>query len=333
MEDKEILYPVLSLNQNITNFLQKVISADIFDTVKSGLNNEVKFMDKGTHITGTLKIERCDDGVSSQVFISAAYCQYFWLLCDVMLKVLDRRVIASACAYYGITLDDFYKSVEETNKKEKNEVLPFVPDWLKPDIERYLAYLQIVPDLLAPDFWEKMGWEYMLAESLRDNRLKIELDEINKIDMKEEYSERTNSVYSYGMAFCMLHELVHHQLKHLDKPEERNDEVNADAKAFWSIYRDIKGEERFTANTGMLCVFLSFMMMNPQLKEDGIHPREDERLFTVYDKIVKENPKYTLLLVNILDFWAKMCKNEDYPKDLEPVEESVVKIKKYFGLL
>ena len=327
---EEALYPVLSLNQNVTNFLKKVKSARIFESVTSGLNNEVMLTDKGTHISYTLKIEKCEDGVTSQVYISSAYCQYFWLLCDVVLKILDRRIIASSCVYYGITLEEFYQSVEETNRKSKEQVLPFVPDWLKPDIGRYLAYLQIVPELLTQDFWEKMSWEYMLAESLRNYCLNVEFDEMKKIDMNSKYSERTNSVYSYGIAFCLLHELAHHQLKHLEKQEEMKDEVEADEKAFWNLYKDIKGEERFSMNAGMLCVFFSFMMLNPHLKEDHIHPREDNRLFSIYDKIEKENPKYTLLLVNILDFWAKMCKIDDYPKDLEPIGESVEIIKKYF---
>ena len=43
----------------------------------------------------------------------------------------------------------------------------------------------------------------------------------------------------------------------------------------------------------------------------------------------KEN---CLLLVNILDFWAKMNQIEDYPKDMEPVSESVVRIKSYFKI-
>lgn len=329
---KEVLYPVHSLNMNITEFLKKVISADILDSVKAGLMNEVELTDKGSHISGVASIEMNEDGKSSQVYLSSAYCQYFWLLCDVVLKILDRRVIATSCIYYGISLEAFLQSVEETNKKQKEQVLPFVPDWLKPDIERYLDYLKIVPELLTPDFWEQLGKEYMLAESIRDSRLDIDLDALNAIDMKGKYAERTNSVYTYGMAFCMLHELAHHQLKHLEKKEEMQDEVDADAKAFWSIYKDIIGEERFSANAGMLLVFWSFMMLNPLLKEDKIHPREDKRLFSIYDAIAKENPKYTLLLVNILDFWAKMCGIEGYPKDLEPVGESVMKIKKYFGV-
>lgn len=72
------------------------------------------------------------------------------------------------------------------------------------------------------------------------------------------------------------------------------------------------------------------MMLNPRLEEDKIHPREDKRLFSIYDAIVKENPKYTLLLVSILNFWAKMCGIDDYPKNLEPVGESVDRIKEYF---
>lgn len=328
---EEVLYPVHSLNTNITGFLKKVISADILDSVKTGLMNEVELTDKGSHISGVASIEMGEDGISSQVYLSSAYCQYFWLLCDVVLKILDRRVIAASCIYYGISLEAFLQSVEETNKKQREQVFPFVPDWLKPDIERYLNYLKIVPELLTPDFWDQLGKEYMLAESIRDGRLDIDFNALNNINMKGKYSERTNSVYSYGVAFCMLHELAHHQLKHLEKNEEMQDEVDADAKAFWSIYKDITGEERFSANVGMLLVFWSFMMLNPRLEEDKIHPREDKRLFSIYDAIVKENPKYTLLLVNILDFWAKMCGIDDYPKDLEPIGESVMKIKKYFG--
>lgn len=249
---EEALYPVHSLNMNITGFLKKVISVDILDSVKTGLKNEVELTDKGSHVSEVASIEMSEDGKSSQVYLSSAYCQYFWLLCDVVLKILDRRVIAASCIYYGISLEAFLQSVEDTNKKQKEQVLPFVPDWLKPDIERYLDYLKIVPELLTPDFWDQLGVEYMLAESIRDRRLDIDIEALNKINMKSRYSERTNSVYSYGIAFCMLHELAHHQLKHLEKNEEMQDEVDADAKAFWGIYRDITGEERFSANVGML---------------------------------------------------------------------------------
>lgn len=166
----------------------------------------------------------------------------------------------------------------------------------------------------------------------KDRKCPIETEGLKSINMNSKYSERTNSVYSYGIAFCMLHELAHHQLGHLEKIEEMKDEVDADAKAFWNIYKDIQGEERFAANIGMLCVFFSFMMLNPTLKGDSIHPREDKRMFAIYDEVVKENPKYTLLLVNMLDFWGKMNKIADYPKDLEPVDESVKKIKAYFKI-
>lgn len=328
----EFLYPVHSLNTNITAFLKKVISADILGCFKTGLKNEVELVDKGSHITKTLRIERCEDGKSSQVYLSSAYCQYFWLLCDIVLRILDRRVIASACTYYGISLEAFLQNVKDTNMKKREQVLPFVPDYLKPDIDRYLAYLKIVPDLLVPDFWEQLGKKYAMAECLRDRRLIIDKQEMNTIDTKGKYAERTNSVYCYGIAFCMLHELAHHQLKHLDKVEEMKDEVDADARAFWNIYKDIKGEDRFSANVGMLLVFLSFMMINPKMEEDGIHSREDKRMFAIYDAIANENPKYTLLLVNMLDFWAKLCQIDGYPQDLEPIGESVVKIKKYFGI-
>ena len=59
----EVLYPVLSLNTNITGFLKKVISADIFGCIKTGLMNEVELTDKGTHITHIAKIEKTTDGL------------------------------------------------------------------------------------------------------------------------------------------------------------------------------------------------------------------------------------------------------------------------------
>lgn len=45
MENKDILFPVLALNQNITNSIKRIISADISSAIHSGLNNEIKYTD------------------------------------------------------------------------------------------------------------------------------------------------------------------------------------------------------------------------------------------------------------------------------------------------
>ena len=115
----EVLYPVLSLNQNITEFLKKVISADILGSVQSGLKNDVELTDKGTHITGVASIEKSIDGKSSVVRLSSAYCQYFWLLCDVVLKILDRMVIADLVSIMVFLWRIFLKGLKKLIKKQR----------------------------------------------------------------------------------------------------------------------------------------------------------------------------------------------------------------------
>ena len=77
----------------------------------------------GTHISNVASIEKSADGLLSQVRLSSAYCQYFWLLCDVVLKILDRKVITAACTDHGISLKYFLQCVEETNRVIQNILL------------------------------------------------------------------------------------------------------------------------------------------------------------------------------------------------------------------
>ena len=51
----------------------------------------------------------------------------------------------------------------------------------------------------------------------------------------------------------------------------------------------------------------------------------------VYDGIKDENPKYTVFLLRLLDFWAKVNKIQGYPSDLPYNEGSVEKVKSFFS--
>lgn len=325
----EFLFPVHSLNNNISNFLSKVKSAKIYESITSGMQNEVNLIDKNCKLSDIAFIETLGDGTNN-VTISSAFCQYFWLLCDITLKILDRRIIQGACVDFHRSILNFKYSVEQTLSIPRSKLSQMFPVNYQIDVNRYLDYLHIVPELLDDDFWDKIGFEMVLADSLSQPDVKLNLDAFKAIDMKSKYSERTNSVYTYGMAFIMLYEMAHYQLNHLQKKEETEDEVQADYKAFLEIYNDIQGEERFSAICGMMSVFFVFMMLNPKLIVLGVHPREEKRLMTIYDEVVKENPKYTLLLVSLLDFWAKICHVDDFPKNLPPTEESVRIIRQYF---
>lgn len=201
------------------------------------------------------------------------------------------------------------------------------------DAEQFVAYFHSVSEILEPDFWQQMEVEYKHALSITSPDVEIDLDAIQSYYLGTKYHERVNSVYCYGIAFILLHELSHHALGHVGKPDEEGDEENADMSAFWSIFSDVVGDKRISANASFLFVFFSFMGLDPKLTEDGVHPRDDKRMFAIYDLIKDEHPKYTAILVRLLDFWAKTNGKEDYPKDLPCTEESVEKIKAYFESL
>lgn len=325
-----LLYPVLSLNSNITEYLRKIVSSDILGCLESGLSNSIDLIDIGSHMTDIAYISRNSLTGFSEVKLSAAFCQYFWFITDVALKLLDYNTVVETCKSSNITIEDF-KAQTEFIKKMPIELLQLKLSACEDiDIHKYLSYVETVSELLDPSFEQQIIEEYKLALSIINNDEIIDIESINRYDLNSKYHQRVNSVYCYGIAFILLHELSHHSLGHLERPDNEGDEENADMSAFWSIFNDITGEERFTANVSILFVFFSFMQIDPSLKEDGIHPRDDKRMFAIYDFIKSENHKYTVLLIRLLDLWAYINNKSDYPFGLSCKEDSIEKIKLYF---
>lgn len=329
----EKFYPVQKLNTNITLSFKKIISSDIYSNIESGLENEIRLKDIEEHISDVASIVRDPLTGKDVVTLSVAYCQFFWLIADVSLKTLDRLIIEESSTAAGCTIQQFRQCIENINTKQGD---PQYIDWtqyVNIDVNKYLSYLQTVPEILVDDFWKQMDEEYAHALSIISPNMDIDIEAIKAYDIKSKYHERVNAVYCYGIAFILLHELSHHALGHMSIELQKDDEENADMSAFWSIFSDITGEERFSANVGMLLVFYSFMYLNPDLTEDDAHPREDKRLFAVFDEIVDENEKYTTLVVKCLDFWAKLKDIQDYPLNLPCKKESIKTIKDFFNNL
>lgn len=323
-------YPVNRLNHNITQFLSDVISADIFGSVETGLKNEIELIDDGGHITDFASISHHSLTNTSSVRLSMAYAQYLWLLCDVAFKILDHNVIVSECAKDGKSLQTFLESTYQLRKMTEAQIAPYLPPIAHVSYQRYVEYLALVPQLLSDDFWTRIGEEYAAAMSLMCKDTPVHIGFINTINISGLYEKRTNSVYCYAIAFLLLHEQSHHALKHMGKLTNAEDEENADLTAFWSIYSDITDNRRFSANAAIMCVFFSFLVYDPEQKLLEDHPADFRRLFNVYDLIKDETPKYTQLLIGLLDFWAKTNGIKNYPVDLANCEESVEKIKAFF---
>jgi hypothetical protein len=328
--NQEIKYPVSRLNPNITLCLSKVISANILGNIQKGLNPKIEFIDVNERITSSAKIVHDRLNGSSQVYLSLAYCQYLWLICDASLKSLDYKILIQECEKEKIKTSEFKNAIEHADKLSLCELTQLSSNNREINIDKIKSHLNRLPQLLDGDLLEKCNKELELASTLFDNTKPINFDGINSLNINGSYEQLSNSVYCYGIAFILLHELTHHELNHLNKEADIDDEIQADMAAFWDIFNDIPDSDRFSANVGMICVMLSFMMLNKNLSEDGIHPREDKRLFSIYDNIYKENDKYTLLVVNLLDLWAKNNDIKGYPMNLPPTDESIDKIKQYF---
>ena len=108
------LYPVLSLNRNITDILMNIHSANLREEIRKGLNNEIVYFDEGTHISDVAEIYSVLPGEDkAKVRISAAYCQYLWLICDATYKHVDYQIIQSQIGQYGLSMQGFIEYVHQ----------------------------------------------------------------------------------------------------------------------------------------------------------------------------------------------------------------------------
>lgn len=309
-------YPIHALNANITKILSKIITADIPNCIIKGLSNEIHFIDECTCVTCPAEILSSGPNKECYVKLSSAYCQFLWLLCDIALKTIDYNIILRECEKNGIPLEGFRAGVEAILHLPKDEVEKLIR--LKDpniNIDRFMDYLKRTPDITqVSKLKEEIAIDCDLLFKLINSSVKIDIKEFAQINFSGKYTEKVNAMYCYGVAFVLLHELSHFSLGHLDKSEEANDEKEADIAAFWELYGNLDEREQFTANCGMLCVMYSLLFLNPLMKEDGIHPSEEIRIFELYEQIKSDNEKYSLLVIHLFDIWISLNHIEGYSK-------------------
>lgn len=317
-------YPIQKLNRRITEKFRKIVSSDIFDNIKSGLENDIELIDVEGHITDCAYIRPNYTPQKDKVFLSVAFCQYFWFMTDIALKKTERKRIENECKIMNLPLDQFinFINIASSNPQTIDKLRNCFPNM---DVHALLT------EILDVDFTKKIEIERNHALSILDKNTQIDIEAIKSYDLNTGYCQLVNNIYSYGIAFILLHELSHHALGHTKGINMDGYEEKADMNAFDSIFSDITDEERFTAHTGILFVFYALMQLCPDLPEDGIHPRTDLRLFTVYDIIKVENPKYTDIVIDLLNIWASNNRIPNYPTDLPYNEDSINKIKEFFA--
>lgn len=327
-------YSIHELDANITNILGKIVSADILGNIKNGLCNEIEFKDEGSHITDVAEIVSNNsiikNGTKAYVKLSVAYCQFLWLIDDIALKTIDFKIIQEECNRCGIDMQTYKESSQYIidHPSILNELSSHFWDI---DMSQYYEYLKRSVKLLDENFYDGLKSDYELANTLIDKSKEINLDDFSKIQYSGLYEQCVNSVYCYGIAFILLHELSHFELKHFDKEAEMQDEINADSNAFWNLYSDLDGREQFSANIGILCALFSIFFLNPKMEEDGLHPWECERIFDVYENIKIDNNKYSVLVIKLFELWAEYKNIKDFPysKEDEEIEVSILNIRNY----
>lgn len=333
INESTTIFPIHRLNQRVTEKLSKIISADIPGNINKGLGNEIRLVDDGTNMTDLATIFMLPHTGETYVRISAAFMQYVWMLNDIALKSIDFNTKIEACREFGVDSDEYQQITANLAKvpvEELKKQLPFLKDI---DGNHYIDYLKQNLTLPNPSEYEKqIANNTLLLRRLCKKGEKFTESDFENVNLDGNYEKLVNGVYCYSIAFAILHELSHFALGHLDKKDETVvEERNADLHAFWSVFCDIDEKEKFMAIAGILCLLFALLMLNPTMEEDDVHPREDRRIFEIYDNVKDETSKYTILLVGLFRIWACFNDINGFPQVVDDSLNSLQQIRDFLA--
>lgn len=309
-------FPIYRLNEAITLSFKKIVSLDIAQGIRDGLDSMVHFVDEQGGPLSTIA-EIIDkpilidkDEPKRYVKISASYSQMLWMICSIVIRNHDCVAINYEIEHMSIEeYNNFLKELEIDNAITK--------------YERALLDQKVVFSESA-DILNKI--EILSNRKLSDE----EMEQLYTYDMTSDIGVRINSLYVYAMSFILLHEFSHHSLNqdfnHYGTIEE---EEAADHNAFWTLYSDLEGNERKTALLGILCALVSLIFADPSLEDDGIHPLPIERILYFYNIVKDESPKFAGLMCHLFYTWAVYVHDANMPQLDGSYDETFDKIKAY----
>ena len=309
-------FPIYRLNEAITLSFKKIVSLDIAQGIRDGLDSMVHFVDEqGGPLSTTAEIIDKPilidkDEPKRYVKISASYSQMLWMICSIVIRNHDCVAINYEIEHMSIEeYNNFLKELEIDNAITK--------------YERALLDQKVVFSESA-DILNKI--EILSNRKLSDE----EMEQLYTYDMTSDIGVRINSLYVYAMSFILLHEFSHHSLNqdfnHYGTIEE---EEAADHNAFWTLYSDLEGNERKTALLGILCALVSLIFADPSLEDDGIHPLPIERILYFYNIVKDESPKFAGLMCHLFYTWAVYVHDANMPQLDGSYDETFDKIKAY----
>jgi hypothetical protein len=310
-------FPIYRLNEAITKSFDKIISLDITEGIREGLDPMIRLVDEqGGPLTTIAEIKERSvlidkDTPKRYVTLSATYSQILWMICSIVMRNHDSIAINY----------EYYKMSSEQKTKFEQELLN--NDSVFTRYERELLDEKKV----LSDSANMLN----TIEILSTRKLSAEeMEELYKYDMTSDIGLRVNSLYVSAISFILLHEFSHHSLNHdLKQMGTINEEEAADHNAFWTLYFDLDGKDRNSALLGILCALVSLIFIETSLKDDGVHPLPIERIFYFYDVIKEENTKYAALMCHLFYAWAVYTHDENMPPLEAPYEDTIEKIRTY----
>ena len=309
-------FPIYRLNEAITLSFKKIVSIDIAQSIRDGLDSMIHFVDEQGGPLSTIA-EIIDkpilidkDEPKRYVKISAAYSQMLRMICSIVMRNHD-----SVAINYEIE----QMSVEEHNNFLRElEIDNTITKYERALLDQKVVFSESA-DLLN------------IIEILSKRKLSDEeMEQIYTYDMTSDIGVRVNSLYVYAMSFILLHEFSHHSLNHdFNHYGTIEEEEAADHNAFWTLYSDLEGNERTTALLGILCALVSLIFVDPSLKDDGIHPLPIERIIYFYNIVKDESPKFAGLMCHLFYTWAVYVHDANMPQLDGSYDETFDKIKAY----
>ena len=123
-------FPILSLNHEIPKVLQKIVSLDIYQGIKDGLNPRITLVDESNGPLSTIAeiseyVLNTSNKYTRYVKLSAAYCQILWLIGYLTLWKHDKQSAMD--------------TISQMSEKEKKEFLYELS--LPSPITSYLKYI------------------------------------------------------------------------------------------------------------------------------------------------------------------------------------------------
>lgn len=332
----ECIFPVKSLFGNITQDMMTYVSANARGAINNNLIPRINIFDNDCKCTGVACIDtlyNADNELYYQVSISGAFAQFLWIICDITIKSHDLFVTLQEFKLMGIhreSIPDINEQAAALSDEQIKELFKQQNIDVAPNAFR--SYIIRINELLRSDITvETMIEEQLLALSLLIGYpYNLDIERLRILDMKSGYGQTTNACTIKGISFILLHELAHHTLGHLLKPEEPQDEIDADQSAFWAIESDTNSQEKFTAMIGIISMMFAILIKDYGSPSDGIHQREDKRLFNILDLIQSQNPKYVEFTLWLFTLWQPVINLPNFPELDLPNPEEFDKVRTYF---